>query len=395
MANGLDVLLGILSASPGSALTTYELLTVPMFILMAEFMGVSGITNSLFSAVSKWTQKIDGGVGIAAVLTGAAFGAISGSSTAAAATLGKISTPAMVEQGYTPKMAGSIAAISGTIAMLIPPSIALIFYGLLSGVSIGDLLIAGIIPGILVTLTIAITIKLLLLKNPVGKSDQSYSLKEKIASVKVAGPFILLFGIVTGLIYTGIATPVESSALGALGALILALKSGNLGSQAFKQALINTSCISAMIGLIIVCAHIFGYFITMTGVTRNLVNYVGALDVSPYFILFLLVILYLVLGLFLDLISILILTIPVVLPVVIALGFDPIWFGVIVILLSEIGIVTPPVGMNVFVVAKVANIPVRDLFSGVIPYILMLLGLIAVLIAFPEIILWLPSTAMN
>lgn len=395
MANGLDVLLGILSASPGSALTTYELLTVPMFILMAEFMGVSGITNSLFSAVSKWTQKIDGGVGIAAVLTGAAFGAISGSSTAAAATLGKISTPAMVEQGYTPKMAGSIAAISGTIAMLIPPSIALIFYGLLSGVSIGDLLIAGIIPGILVTLTIAITIKLLLLKNPVGKSDQSYSLKEKIASVKVAGPFILLFGIVTGLIYTGIATPVESSALGALGALILAVKSGNLGSQAFKQALINTSCISAMIGLIIVCAHIFGYFITMTGVTRNLVNYVGALDVSPYFILFILVVLYLVLGLFLDLISILILTIPVVLPVVIALGFDPIWFGVIVILLSEIGIVTPPVGMNVFVVAKVANIPVRDLFSGVIPYILMLLGLIAILIAFPEIVLWLPSTAMN
>ncbi len=395
MANGLDVLLGILSASPGSALTTYELLTVPMFILMAEFMGVSGITNSLFSAVSKWTQKIDGGVGIAAVLTGAAFGAISGSSTAAAATLGKISTPAMVEQGYSPKMAGSIAAISGTIAMLIPPSIALIFYGLLSGVSIGDLLIAGIIPGILVTLTIAITIKLLLLRNPVGRSSQVYSLKEKIASIKVAGPFILLFGIVTGLIYTGIATPVESSALGALGALILALKSGNLGTKAFRQALINTACISAMIGLIIVCAHIFGYFITMTGVTRNLVNYVGALDVSPYFILFLLVILYLVLGLFLDLISILILTIPVVLPVVVALGFDPIWFGVIVILLSEIGIVTPPVGMNVFVVAKVADIPVRDLFSGVIPYILMLLGLISILIAFPEIVLWLPSTAMS
>ncbi|ARM85831.1 TRAP transporter large permease [Marinobacter salarius] len=395
IANGLDVLLGILSASPGSALTTYELLTVPMFILMAEFMGVSGITNSLFSAVSKWTQKINGGVGIAAVITGAAFGAISGSSTAAAATLGKISTPAMVEQGYTPKMAGSIAAISGTIAMLIPPSIALIFYGLLSGVSIGDLLIAGIVPGILVTLTIAITIKLLLLKNPVGKSEQTYSLKEKIASVKVAGPFILLFAIVTGLIYTGIATPVESSALGALGALLLALKSGNLGSKAFKQALINTSCISAMIGLIIVCAHIFGYFITMTGVTRNLVNYVGALDVSPYFVLFLLVILYLVLGLFLDLISILILTIPVVLPVVVALGFDPIWFGVIVILLSEIGIVTPPVGMNVFVVAKVADVPVRDLFSGVIPYILMLLGLISILIAFPEIVLWLPSTAMK
>lgn len=395
IVNGWDVLLGILSASPGSALTTYELLTIPMFILMAEFMGVSGITGSLFGAISKWTQKIDGGVGIAAVVTGAAFGAISGSSTAAAATLGKISTPAMIAQGYSPKMAGSIAAISGTIAMLIPPSVALIFYGLLSGVSIGDLLIAGIVPGILVTLTIAVTIKVLLIRNPVGISGESYTMKEKLASLKVAGPFVLLFGIVTGLIYTGIATPVESSALGALGAFLMALKSGKLHAQAFKSAVINTSCISAMIGLIIVCAHIFGYFITMTGVTRDLVNYVGALDVSPYVILFMLVVLYLVLGLFLDLISILILTIPVVLPIVVALGFDPVWFGVIVILLSEIGIVTPPVGMNVFVVAKVTDVPVRDLFSGVIPYILMLLGLITLLIAFPEIVLWLPSTAMN
>ena len=141
LTNGIDVLLGILSASPGSALTTYELLTIPMFILMSEFMGVSGITGSLFSAIAKWTDKIQGGVGIAAVVTGAAFGAISGSSTAAAATLGKISTPAMQAEGYSPKMAGSIAAISGTIAMLIPPSVALIFYGLLSGVSISDLLI--------------------------------------------------------------------------------------------------------------------------------------------------------------------------------------------------------------------------------------------------------------
>ncbi|MFI0474114.1 TRAP transporter large permease [Halomonas sp. HMF6819] len=395
LTTGLDVLLGILSASPGAALTTYELLTIPMFILMSEFMGVSGITGSLFSAISKWTHKIKGGVGIAAVVTGAAFGAISGSSTAAAATLGKISTPAMQAEGYSPKMAGSIAAISGTIAMLIPPSVALIFYGLLSGVSIGDLLIAGIVPGILVTLTIAITIKILIIRNPVAANSKSYSLREKMIALKVATPFLLLFTIVTGLIYTGIATPVESSALGALGALVLALMSGNLNVETFKIAVVNTCCISAMIGLIVVCAHIFGYFITMTGITRSLVSYVGLLDVSPYLILFFLVILYLVLGLFLDLISILILTIPVVLPVVVSLGFDPIWFGVIVILLAEIGIVTPPVGMNVFVVAKVANVPVEELFSGVVPYIVMLLGLIALLIAFPQIVLWLPSTAMH
>jgi len=393
LATNADVLVGILTASPGSALSTYELLTIPMFILMAEFMGVSGITSSLFDAIAKWTGRVKGGVGIATVITGAAFGAISGSSTAAAATLAKTSVPAMLNEGYPQRVAGTIAAISGTIAMLIPPSVALIFYGLLSGVSIADLLIAGIVPGILVTLTIALTIKVLLFRHPLPESYRGYSFQEKIQSLKVAGPFILLFLAVTGLIYTGIATPVESSALGAFGALLIAGKSGNLNGERFRTALVNTCAISAMIGLIIVCAHIFGYFITFTGVTREMVAWVGGLDVSPYLILAFIVLLYLVLGLFLDLISILILTVPVVLPLVISLGFDPLWFGVIVILLSEIGIVTPPVGINVFVVAKSANISVESIFSGVLAYVLALLALVFVLIVFPDLVLWLPSTA--
>jgi tripartite ATP-independent transporter DctM subunit len=393
LATSADVLVGILTASPGSALTTYELLTIPMFILMAEFMGVSGITSSLFNAVAKWTNNIRGGVGIATVLTGAAFGAISGSSTAAAATLAKTSIPAMREQGYSGGMAGSIAAISGTIAMLIPPSVALIFYGLLSGVSIADLLIAGIVPGILVAMTIAATIKVLLLRNPLPTQSKNYSLSEKIQSLKVAGPFLALFLLVTGLIYTGIATPVESSGLGAFGALLIALKSGNLTRSRFSEALFNTCSISAMIGLIIVCAHIFGYFITFTGFTRDMVAWAGSLDVSPYVILAVIVVLYLALGLFLDLISILILTVPVVLPLVTSLGFDPLWFGIIVILLAEIGIVTPPVGINVFVVSKSANIPVGKIFSSVMVYVLSLLALVLLLVVFPELVLWLPSTS--
>lgn len=393
LATSADVLVGILTASPGSALTTYELLTIPMFILMAEFMGVSGITSSLFNAIAKWTNNIRGGVGIATVLTGAAFGAISGSSTAAAATLAKTSIPAMREQGYSGGMAGSIAAISGTIAMLIPPSVALIFYGLLSGVSIADLLIAGIVPGILVAMTIAATIKLLLLRNPLPTQGKNYSLGEKIQSLKVAGPFLALFLLVTGLIYTGIATPVESSGLGAFGALLIAVKSGNLTRSRFSEALFNTCAISAMIGLIIVCAHIFGYFITFTGFTRDMVAWAGGLNVSPYVILAVIVVLYLALGLFLDLISILILTVPVVLPLVTSLGFDPLWFGIIVILLAEIGIVTPPVGINVFVVSKSANIPVGTIFSNVMIYVLSLLALVLVLVIFPELVLWLPSTS--
>jgi len=174
---------------------------------------------------------------------------------------------------------------------------------------------------------------------------------------------------------------------------LIAGKSGNLNGERFRTALVNTCAISAMIGLIIVCAHIFGYFITFTGVTREMVAWVGGLDVSPYLILAFIVLLYLVLGLFLDLISILILTVPVVLPLVISLGFDPLWFGVIVILLSEIGIVTPPVGINVFVVAKSANISVESIFSGVLAYVLALLALVFVLIVFPDLVLWLPSTA--
>lgn len=393
LATNAEVLVGILTASPGSALTTYELLTIPMFILMAEFMGVSGITSSLFNAIAKWTSNVRGGIGIATVVTGAAFGAISGSSTAAAATLAKTSIPAMREQGYSDGMSGSIAAISGTIAMLIPPSVALIFYGLLSGVSIADLLIAGIVPGILVALTIALTIKALLLRNPLPEQSVKYSFVEKIQSLKVAAPFVLLFLVVTGLIYTGIATPVEASGLGAFGALLIAVKSGNLTQSRFVEALFNTCSISAMIGLIIVCAHIFGYFITFTGITRDMVAWAGSLDVSPYVILAVIVVLYLVLGLFLDLISILILTVPVVLPLVISLGFDPLWFGIIVILLAEIGIVTPPVGINVFVVSKSANIPVEKIFSGVMVYVLSLLVLVFLLIVFPDLVLWLPSTS--
>jgi len=299
----------------------------------------------------------------------------------------------MRQQGYSDGMAGSIAAISGTIAMLIPPSVALIFYGLLSGVSIADLLIAGIVPGILVALTIALTIKALLLRNPLPEQDMTYSLKEKIQSLKVAGPFVVLFLVVTGLIYTGIATPVEASGLGAFGALLIAVKSGNLTRSRFAEALFNTCSISAMIGLIIVCAHIFGYFITFTGVTQDMVAWAGGLDVSPYVILAVIVVLYLVLGLFLDLISILILTVPVVLPLVTNLGFDPLWFGIIVILLAEIGIVTPPVGINVFVVSKSANIPVEQIFSGVMIYVLSLLLLVVLLIVFPDLVLWLPSTS--
>lgn len=391
MIGGLDLLLGMLGSAPGSALKSYELLTIPMFVLMAELMAASGIANSLFSAISAWTMRVRGGLGIATAITGAAFGAVSGSSTAAAVTLSKTSVPALISEGYSPKMAGGVVAISGTLAMLIPPSIALIFYGLLSGASIAELLVAGLVPGVLVTLVIAIIFRFHVSRKVSRSKNNNPSFREKIRLLKVAGPFAFLFLLVISLIYLGVATPVESSAVGAAGALLLTILYGRLDLATLKNVLLNTCATSAMIGLLVLCAHIFSYFLAMTGVTQNLVSVVGSLDVSPYVVIFFLVIIYLVLGCFLDVLSILILTVPVALPIVVGLGFDPVWFGVFVIVLAELGIVTPPVGMNVFVVSRVANIPVEEVFSGVFPYVVGILLLVALLVVFPGIVMWIPN----
>jgi tripartite ATP-independent transporter DctM subunit len=390
---GMDMVRGILSTAPASAIGTYEFLTIPMFLLMAEFMIASGISNTLFSSIACWTGRLPAGLGIATAVTGAAFGAISGSSTAAAATLSTTSVPSMIKEGYEPRFASGIVSISGTLAMLIPPSVAIIFYGMLSGTSVAKLLVAGIIPGILVTLTVVATIWLLLWHDPsLAPNRRSYSWAEKLRSLRVAGPFAALFMLVTGLIYLGVATPVEASALGAFGALVFTFVAGRLDWQTFKTAVFSTAVTSAMIGLIVICAQIFGYFVTITQITQSLVGFVAAQQLNPYVVMGFVVALYLLLGCFLDQLSILILTIPIVLPVVVSLGFDPIWFGILVILLAEIGMVTPPVGLNVFIVAKKTNQPVEGVFSGVWPHVAAHVGLVILMIALPQIILWLPST---
>jgi tripartite ATP-independent transporter DctM subunit len=393
MFGGVPMLGGILSTAPASAIGSYEFLTIPMFLLMAEFMIASGISSTLFASIAKWTGRLPGGLGVATAITGAAFGAISGSSTAAAATLSTTSIPAMVKEGYEERFASGIVSISGTLAMLIPPSIAIIFYGLLSGASVAKLLVAGIVPGILVTLVIIVTIWTLLWLNPkLAPKRQGYTWSEKFKSLSVAGPFIGLFLLVTGLIYLGIATPVEASALGALGSAVFTAMLGKLTATTVRNALLSTVLTTSMIGLIVIGAQMFGYFITITQVTQSLVSYVGSSDISPYAVLAVIVLLYLVLGCFLDQISILILTVPIVLPVMVSLGFDPIWFGIIVILLAEVGMVTPPVGLNVFIVAKKTNQPVERVFAGVWPHVVAHILIIIVMIVFPQVVLWLPST---
>lgn len=390
---GERIVWGILSTTPLSSASQYEFLSIPMFILMAEIVIVSRIADELFDTMAVWVGRTRGGLAIATAFAGAGFGAISGSSTAGAATLASTSLPSMIRNGYEPKMANGVVAISGTLAMLIPPSMAAILYGLVAGQSIGALLIAGIVPGLLVTLTIAGTVMFLVWRDPSrAPLGRSYGWREKFASLRVTGPMILLMLLVTGVIYLGVATPTEAACMGAFGAVMIAAARRRLTLPVFGKALIRAARTAAMIGLIIIGAHVFSYALTLTQTTQQLVAWVGSLQLNPYAVMAIILAIYIVLGLFLDQIAILILTVPILLPVVISLGFDPIWFGIVVILAAEIGMVTPPMGMNVFVVAKYTGRPTDEVFAGVLPHVVAHILLIAVLVIFPSIVLWLPRT---
>jgi C4-dicarboxylate transporter, DctM subunit len=392
MVGGWDSLVGILETTTLSSVSAYELVTIPMFILMAEFVILSGIANGLFEAAALWVGRLRGGLAMATALAGAGFGAISGSSTASAATLASTSLPAMLKQGYDPRLASGVVAISGTLAMLIPPSVALVLYGVIADISVGRLLIAGVIPGIIVTLAIMATVYAIVLVDPKAAPQASAaSWRAKLVSLKELGPMLLLFGLITVCIYTGLATPTEASAIGALGALLLAMRSGNFSRGAFVAACSRAARTTCMILLIIVGAHIFGYFFTLTRTTYSIVAWVSALPFDPFVILTIILIGYILLGCVMDQAAILILTVPVVLPVIKALGFDPVWFGVIVVVTAELGMVTPPVGLNVFVVSKTTGMSLGTVFQGVWPHVIAHILVLVLLTAVPGLVMWLPS----
>ncbi len=392
IVGGWDAVVGVLTTTPLSSAGSYELISVPLFILMAQFVILSGVADNLFKCAATWVGRVPGGLGMATALAGAGFGAISGSSTASAATLSSTTMPAMLKQGYNPSLAGGVVAISGTLAMLIPPSIALVLYGIIADVSIGQLLIGGVIPGLLVMLTIMGTVFVLVMINPDhAPRGRAFTMREKFASLLVVGPMVFLFMMVTGVIYTGVATPTEASGLGAFGAFLIALKEGKVNLTSLGRALVHASHASCMIIMIVVCAKVFGYYFTLTQSTQALVQWVSSLDMHRMAVMACIMFGYLVLGCLMDQIAILILTVPIVLPVVKALGFDPVWFGVIIIVVAEVGLITPPVGLNVFVVARYAKRPLGEIFRGVWPHVFSHVGLLAFMVAFPAIVLWLPS----
>jgi tripartite ATP-independent transporter DctM subunit len=389
---GFKALMGALSTMPHDTAVVFEFMTIPMFLLMAEFVLRSGIADDLFHAAAAFCGRVPGGLGMATALAGAGFGAICGSSTASAATLSSTTLPTMLKHGYEPRMAAGVVAISGTLAALIPPSIGMVIFGLLAGVNIAQLLVAGIVPGILVTITIMATTYYLAKKDPRrAPLSDAVPWLDKFKRLRLIWPMLILFSAVTISIYTGIVTPTEASALGAFfAAMLYFLRARRTVSETWEIVARSTRT-SCMVAIILFGAHIFSTFFALTQTTQSLIAWVGALPIAPWVIILGLVLLYLVLGCFMDQTAILVLTTPIVAPLVASLGFSVIWFGVIKIVTAEVGLVMPPLGLNSIIVAKYSKVPLKEVFQGSWPHIIAHLIAIALLLLFPALSLWLPS----
>lgn len=336
---GYDTLQGILSTTAYRSVNDFTFSAVPLFILMAHFISKSKVADDLFDSVLKWIGHIPGGAGIATVVGSAGFGALSGSSVAATSVMSEIAVPKMIKAKYSESFAtGLVASSTGTLAVMIPPSIPLILYGIQTETSIGKLLIAGILPGLLLALLLCITVFITGVKN--NSRTEKYSWKERFSSIKSVGPALLLILFVIYVIYFGVATTTEAAAFGAFGAFIIGIVLRRLKFSDVVDSLLVTIKQTAMIFIIIIGAHIFSYYITLTKVGNTIIEAVAASGLSASMTLILIIVFYLIIGLFMEVVGSMLLTLPLVFPLIVELGYDPIWFGVVLVLVLEIGLVT-------------------------------------------------------
>ena len=372
----------------------YTLTTVPLFIFMGQMLLEAGIGRDLYDVAYKWLGHVRGGLVLATVPACAAFGAITGVPTPAEVSIGKTALPEMRKYGYVDSFSTSSIVASSELAVLIPPSIPMIIYGMLTETSISKLFIAGILPGILLAGMFMITIVILTRINPkLGPAGTKSGWRARFSSMKLIWPTVVLFLLVLGGIYTGIVTPTEAGALGAFGTLIIAaFIMRRLPFKLFINSLVESAALSCAIIFLIIGAQIFGRFLALSGAAKLLVTSIIGLDLPVWGIFAVLILLYVILGMVLDIMSAVIITMPVVFPAVVAMGFDPIWFGVIIIMTVQMGLMTPPVGLDVFVLSGALNVKVGTIFKGVWPYVLAVLLCIGILYVFPQIALILPST---
>lgn len=396
MVMGLAPTGSLISSTLYSSSASWEFTVIPLFILMGEFASRGGIVNSMFDAANKWLSRIRGALHIGTILTSAGFAATCGVSLAATSTIAKFAVPQMKKYGYAVDVACATVAASGSLAVLIPPSAVLVIYGILVGGDIARLLIAGWIPGLVSVAVYIVLIQIWIRVDPKVAPSQRimYSWKERFATVPSLVPIGLLALIISGGLYGGVFTPTEAGAIGAFGALVLALIKRKVGPRVLKDSLGSVAITTGSLFLIIVGATMFAKFFVTTGLVDEVVQWLLHLGLSKYVLLACILGIYLPLGCFLDGVSMMAITLPFVFPVITSLGFDYIWFGVVMTKLIEIGVITPPVGLNVYGVAAALpeeGIKAQQIFKACWPYVVAESFCVFLFVLYPPIITWLPS----
>ncbi len=397
---GISYLTSLQAALPVVAKTIYETVSyypytiIPLFILMGGFAGSAGITRELYETFDKWFRKLPGGLGIATIAACAFFAALSGSSVAASAAMGTIAIPEMRRFNYDPKLAVGVVAAGGTLSFLIPPSLGFVVYGMLTEQSIGKLLISGILPGILLTFAFILIVIFQVKMNPTLApiTPGEVSLNEKILAFSGIWETMLVFFLVMGGLYLGFINPTEAGAIGATALFVIVLLKKKLTLRTLYTSLMEAMRISVLVLFLVAGANVFSYFLALSTIPAVVSSWMAGLAVSRYIILAIIVSIYLMLGCFLDAISMMVLTMPVIFPVIKTLGFDPIWFGVICVIMMEAGLITPPVGLNVYTLAGVVkDVPMQTIFRGALPFLLSMIAVVILVTLFPKIALFLPS----
>jgi len=388
---GWDAGAGMAGTIPHSKSVTYTLSVLPMFILIGYLAFHAGLTEALFDAARKWLGWVPGGLAVATVMAATGFAAVSGASTATAAVFARVAVPDMLRANYDRRLAAGVVAAGGTLATLIPPSALLVIYAIIVEESVGDLLVAGFLPGLVSALIYVLIIVGMATLNPkLGAPIRGYTWPQRWRSLPGTLPIVAVVVIIFSAMYFGWATPTEAGALGAFVVFVLALARG-MRWRGLKDSLLETAKLTVMIFSIIWGVLLFVRFLGFAGLPNAFAKWVVSLDVPPLAILICILLFYTVLGMFMDAIGMLLLTLPVVYPAVIALGYDSIWFGIIVVKMAEICLITPPIGLNCFVVNGVRpDIPLSTVFRGILPFFIADVITVGVFIAFPDIILWLP-----
>lgn len=376
-------------------MNSFTLTAIPLFVFMGTIYATTGIVRGLFQGAEKLFGNLPGSLASAMIVANAIFGAISGSSVAATATFGRICFPEMEKAGYDSKMSLGAIAISGTLSVLIPPSLIMIVYGGWMDVSVARLFAGGVVPGVILTIFFVITVTILVLRNPdlaPKTSTRRYTLREKLSAMWDIFPFLVVITFVLGSTFSGIMTPTESASLGAFLSIMLAVLFKQMTYKALKESMLLSVNVSAMIAFVLFTARMLGQVFQYIGLTETTAAFMLSLDLGKYAMLTVICILYLILGCFFDSLSMLVLTIPFVAPIIKNLGFDFIWFGVIYVVLAEIGLVTPPFGLNLFVLKGVVpKYEITYIFAGTLPFLIPTGILLVLMILFPSLVLWLPN----